>query len=288
MSSASAPDPADGVRTLTPELAAAERTYRRLMFETFPFELRLGHRLGFIRAFASPRIATLLAGTGQIEHDTSRRGTDTGLFMYSMLYHGLDSAVGRQAVERLNQMHAVWPIRNEDYVWSLGNWFLPGLDVVDRYGWRPLTDAERQAVVDWHRELGIRMGVQGIPCSADAFAAMARDYEQDHLSASAAGRRLRAAAFEVAVRSLPRPLRAPGLRVGTALLDAPVREALGLPEPAAVVRVLAAGLLRAGAVVRRRRGPGEPWFVPGAPRRDYPHGYTIEDLGPTGTRSGNG
>jgi hypothetical protein len=274
------PAPFPEPRGLTPELADAEQTYRRMLFETFAFELRLGHRLGFIRAFASPRIAELLARTGQIEHDTSRRGTDTGLFMYLMLHEGLDSTVGRRAVERLNKMHAAWSIRNEDYGWVLSNWFLPGLQIIDRYGWRPVTEAERQAVVDWHRELGIRMGVRDLPGSAAGFEALARAYEQDNLRDSAAGQQLRAAVFAVAVRDLPEWLRPLGPRMVAVLMEASVRAALNLPSPGAVVRGCMQGLLRARAVVRRWRGPAQPWFVPGARRRDYPDGYTIEDLGP--------
>jgi hypothetical protein len=283
------PTPAQGPdsepRRLTPELVDAEQTYRRMLFETFAFELRLGHRLGFVRAFASPRIAGLLARTGQIEHDTSRRGTDTGLFMYLMLHEGLDSEIGRRGVERLNQMHEAWSIRNEDYVWNLSNWFLPGLRVIDRYGWRPVTDTERQAVVDWHRELGIRMGVRDLPESAAGFEAMAREYERDNLGASAVGRQLRTAVLTVAVRSLPAPLRPLGPRMVAVLIEAPVRAAVELPAPSFVTRRIVWMLLHLRATVRHWRRPREPWFTPGAPRRDYPRGYTIEDLGPVTTRT---
>lgn len=266
----------------------AEVIYRELLFDTFAFELRLGHRLGFVTALASPRIAGLLGATGQIERDPRGRATDTGLFMYSMVHHGLDSPVGRRAVERIKAMHSTWPIRNDDYVWVLGTFFLPGLDVVDRYGWRPLSGAERQAVVDWHRELGTGMGVRDIPATAAAFAAWSAQYERENLRASPAGRRLAAAILEVAVQVMPRPLRRPGTRMMAALLPGPVRAALDLPAPGPAVRFALLVLFRARALLRAsgRRWGGRDrrgsWFDPGAPRQEYPNGYTVDDLGPKG------
>ena len=47
------------------------------MLEEFPYEARMGWQLAFLRTFSSPRMAELLAGTGQLTGHTMKRPNDT-------------------------------------------------------------------------------------------------------------------------------------------------------------------------------------------------------------------
>lgn len=268
--------------TLLPpeQLARAEAIYRDVVMRTFAFESRVGHHLAFMRTFTSPSVVGLLAHTGQIEADHHRRGTDTGLFMYELIHHGLDSPTGRHIVERLNAMHHRWRISNDDYVWVLGTFCVLGIQVIDRYGWRALTDEERQATIDWYRELGTRMGIQGIPTTYDTFETRFRDYENSHLRRTAKGDRLIAVTLDIVLSPVPRPLRPAALKAAAVIVDEPARTALGLPTPGRLTTAAVKLALRARALLRRRKIDPQPWFTPGEPVSDYPNGYTIADLGP--------
>ena len=70
-------------------------------------------------------------------------------------------------------------------------------------------------------------------------------------------------------------------RLVDALLDRPLRQALGVPEPTLFAKAGVRVLLSGRAVVLRRRPPrAEPSFRPDGPVRSYPHGYNPDRLGP--------
>jgi len=272
-----------GTRTLLKpdRLRHVEAVYRGVVMTQFVFESRLGHHLAFVRTFASPTVAGLLAHTGQLEREPRRRATDTALFMYELIHHGLDSPTGHRVVERLNQLHHRWTISNDDYRWVLGTFAVLGIQVVDRYGWRPMTDDERQSTVDWYRELGARMGVTDVPTTYPAFERFFRDYEVTHLRRTEIGDRLMAVTRDVALSPVPRLLRPAAAAAASVVVDEPARSALGLPSPGAVTTAAVRAALHLRGVRQRRRGaPSSTWFVPGASHGDYPSGYTVDDLGP--------
>lgn len=264
-------------------LRHVETVYRDLVMSRFVFESRLGHHLAFVRTFASPTVAGLLSHTGQLEREPHRRATDTALFMYELIHHGLDSPTGRRVVDRLNQMHHRWTITNDDYRWVLGTFAVLGTQVIDRYGWRRMTDDERQCTVDWYRELGTRMGVVDIPATYVEFERFFRDYELTHLRRTDTGDRLMAVTRGVALSPVPRLLRPAVLVLASVVVDEPARSAVGLPTPSrATTAAVHAALRLRGARQRRRTTTPPAWFIPGESHEDYPDGYTVEDLGPRG------
>jgi len=253
---------------------------------TFVFESRLAFRLSYLRVLSSPRIAGLLAHTGEMEREPRRRATDTGLLMYALIDAGLESETGRQAVGRLNAMHRRWKIENDDYLWVLGTFSVMSVRTVARLGWRPLTEAEERTVHDWYRELGTRMGITGIPDDMTSFDAWFSEYEDRTLQHTQAGERLARQAMEVVGSTVPRILRRPVVSLAPVLIDPPVRRALGLGRPGLPARLTVAVLLWGRIRRRRRAGPGRPWFEFGAANSTYPQGWTLDDLGPrsVGTR----
>ncbi|MDQ1286791.1 MAG: hypothetical protein QG622_356 [Actinomycetota bacterium] len=272
-----APDPGD--RTLTQSLREAERTVRRLTFTEMDFEIRVGHHLGYLRTLASPRITGVLTRTGRLDADPHRRATDTALFVRELLFHGLDSPQGRTIIQRIDGMHRAWSIDDEDYRWVLTNFVVPGLHVAKTHGWRAFTPDECQALVDWWGEVGLRLGVGAMPPDAEGWIRLAGEYDRENIAPSDDGRRMLVATTAVAVEPLPRLLRPLAVRWGTVLFGPRVRDALGLPTPGRLTRAAVRAGLRLRALRRRRKGPSPAWFVPGGSHRDYPDGYTLDDLG---------
>lgn len=263
-------------------LAEVNELYRRLALAEFATESRIGFHLAYLRTFASPRVAGLLSHTGQMQKEPRRRGTDTGLFMYELIHHGLASEVGDEVVRRLNAMHHRFSIRNDDYVWILGTFVVLGVRTIRRFGWRELSTAEVQASMDWYRELGARMGLSDVPATFEEFDRWFSDYEQTQLRSSPAGQRLIAATLDTVFDPVPRPLRPLAVRAAAVLLEEPARSALGFTAPGPLVQAGVRMLFRLRAL-RRRRQPNPPsWFKPGAATSIYPQGYRLNDLGPRG------
>ncbi|MCE0536316.1 DUF2236 domain-containing protein [Kineosporia rhizophila] len=257
-----------------------DRAYRELAMSTFVFETRLTHRLSYFRTFASPRIAGLLTHTGQMQAEPRRRAYDTGLMMYALIEAGLESPTGRHAVARLNEMHRRWRITNDDYLWVLGTFAVMSVRTIERIGWRAITEAEKQTVIDWHVELGTRMGITDIPTDHATFDAWFTAYEARMLRRTDAGEELLRLALEVVGSQIPRRMRRPVLALAPVLIEEPARTALGLARPSLRARAVVAVAVKVRAVRRRRLGPPAPFFRMGEANTEYPDGWTLDDLGP--------
>jgi uncharacterized protein (DUF2236 family) len=143
---------------------------------------------------------------------------------------------------------------------------------------RSLDPVEVRALAAFTTRFGTLMGIKDLPTTYDGYLALLVDYERRHFAHTPAGTRLAEASIRIAREVAPPPLRPLLRRVTIAVMDEPLREALGLPrQPRWFVRAVRGGLRLRGRLLR---------FAP--PRRTayahrpttYPHGYRLEDLGP--------
>jgi len=260
--------------------------YRITALFELPWEMQLGHNLGYYQTLAAPRIAALLVQTREIERRPRKRAYDTGLLMYELFTHGFDHPQGRAVVRRLNQLHRGHDISNEDFLYVLAAFAVVPTRFINRYGWRRLTVHETTATWAFYAELGRRMNLRDVPDSYAALEALFYNYEQQHLQPTAGSKRLMNATQGVLADRLPGPLRPLADVAVSTLLDPPTRAALGLvPPPPVAPALLTAALRVRGAVVRRRPPRLEAWFTSGQPAGPYPDGYALKDLGPTETRT---
>lgn len=256
--------------------------YRITALFELPWEMQLGHNLGYYQTLAAPSIAALLVQTQEIERRPRKRAYDTGLLMYELFTHGFDHPQGRAVVRRLNQLHRGHDISNEDFLYVLAAFAVVPTRFINRYGWRPLTVHETTATWAFYAELARRMNLRDVPDSYAALEALFHNYEQQHLHPTVGSKRLMDATQGVLADRLPGPLRPLADVAVSTLLDPPTRAALGLlPPPPVAPALLTAALRVRGAVVRRRPPRLEPWFTSGQPAGPYPDGYALEDLGPT-------
>lgn len=257
--------------------------YRRLTLWELPAEARFGFQLAFYRPFAVPRMAAVLLGTGHFRRDTTRRAYDTGLVMHEIIWGGVDSERGQRMVKLMNTLHHRPDVRAEDMTYILNALIVVPTRFMNRYGWRAVTEREEAATWRFYEVLGERMGIADRPSSYSDADRLLRQYEALHLGPSPEGAALTAAVLTTLRGRLPRPARPFAAQITSSLVgDARVSEALSLPPPnAALGRLIGLG----GAARRayeRHRPPGDhPSFWPGRPAGTvYPHGYTLDQLGP--------
>jgi ER-bound oxygenase mpaB/B'/Rubber oxygenase, catalytic domain len=243
------------IRTLDPERDCYE-IYRLHAAIEFPWDVARALEMALFRTYCVPSIGGLLAATQEFLQRPQLRYEDTGLLLTKVLSHGFRGE-GLAAVRRINQIHARFTISADDMRYVLSTFVAVPLRWLDRYGWRPLLDHERQATHAYYRTLGIHMGIREIPVNWQDMLAFSDDYERKHFAYTPENASIGSATRELFVGWYPKPL-APLTRVAIhALLDEPVRQAFGFPAaPQRVQRGVEATLqLRARLLARlpRRR-----------------------------------
>ncbi len=264
-------------------VADAVEVHRITVAHEFPWDMDQALSFALFRTYAVPRIGALLDRTAELTEHTQKRYEDTALLLEAVLEHGPDSATGRQAVRRVNQMHARYDLDPADMAYVLGTFVVMPRRWVDRYGWRPFSATEVVASVEYYRGLGARMGLRDLPVDYDGFAAMVDAHERAHFAPDEGGRRVADATLALLATIPPHHLLPARLvhLAARSLMDAPLLDALHLPRPPAAVRALVqGGLVLRGRLLRRFPPRREPTWIRDSPHiRGYPHGYDVARLG---------
>jgi len=130
-------------------------------------------------------------------------------------------------------------------------------------------------------EVGRRMGITDIPATYAAFEQFNRAYEARHFCYSPDNQAIGDAVVALMQSWMP-AIAAPLVPLAVnALVDKPMRRALGWSSPpASVSRAIARGLRWSRRRFHRKQA-ATPQFAIDVPTRTYPNGYHLEQLGPT-------
>jgi hypothetical protein len=261
------------------------RDHERIVFLDacleFPFDVTRSLELAFFRTFAVPSIAELLGSTGEFEERARKRYDDTDLLISTFTEHGHASPAGRTAIRRMNQIHGRFAIANEDFLYVLSTMVLEPLRWNERFGWRRATEGERLAMFHFWREVGALMNIREIPSTLDAIDRFNVDFERDRFGYTDAGHRVARSMVDMFVGKIPGLPKRLGARAVRALLDEPLLDALGLPQPTRAERGLAETSLRTRARAVRLLPPRRrPRLRTTMRRRSYPAGHRVDELGP--------
>lgn len=250
----------------------------------FPQDTEIALALAFFRTFAIPSIAAVLDATRQFADHGQKRYDDTTLLLSEILENGPDSPRGRAALRRMNQIHARHAIDDQDHLYVLTTFIFEPVRWNARYGWRRLTENEKRASLLLWRRVGQLMGIRELPGTWEEMEAFNLRFERERFQRTPASERLGEATLAILADRLPR---VPGLRplafqAMFALLDRPLRQAMGFPEPGRLVALLVHALFRARALALRHLWPPrrEPFLATRRRTPTYPGGYALEDLGP--------
>jgi hypothetical protein len=269
----------------------------------FPWDTVQALSFALFRTYAVPSIGRLLDETGEFTTRVQKRYDDTGLLLEEVQRHGLTSSRGRSAVRRVNQMHAMYDISQDDLRYVLATFVVVPRRWIAAYGFRDLTDHEVRATTEYYRRLGRLMAIRDLPEDYSGFERLLDDYERDHFGPDEGGRRVADSTLALMATFPPNHLLPARLvrRLAFALMDEPLLRAFGYPLPTRAERRLVHGAMRLRAhVVRHLPARAEPrwasdlgWF------RTYPAGYDVEGLGtfapgcpggggsPSGSRASN-
>jgi hypothetical protein len=261
-----------------------EADFQRICFLSasydFPWDVEQSLSLAFFKTYGVPTISELLDRTGEFRERAQKRYDDTKLILAEMSEHGLDSERGREANRRMNQMHARFPIQNDDYIYVLSTIVLEPIRWNRRWGWRKYTDTELHAQLAYMREMARRMNISDMPPTLESLEEWSRAYEAANFRFTESNRRVADYTLDLFLSWFPRPSRPLVRRAMLAILDDALLDAFGYERPGGVARTLVDFALRTRAIVirflPRRRSPH---LVTRERMRSYPHGYVLTDLG---------
>lgn len=253
----------------------------RLAGYDFSWELNRSLEIAVLKTFCVPRISSLLHQTGEFEHRTQKRYDDTGLILGNILKWGYDSPQGSAAIVQMNRIHQRFHIHNEDFLYVLSTLIYEPIRWNQHFGWRPFTSDEKQALFQFWRVVGERMGLGQIPETYEAFQNFNQAYEAEHFHYHPDNRAIGDAVVRLMQGWLPAivaPLVPLVLRVVT---DEPMRIALGWSTPPyQLQQTMLRGLQLRQQLMRRLPQRQRQRFGVDQANRTYPNGYQLSQLGP--------
>lgn len=266
--------------SLDPETDYVE-IVRNLSLYEFTWDITQSLSFALFRTYAVPSIGRLLDETQQFEQNCQKRYDDTALLLEAPFVHGFDSEDGRTGIRRINQMHRMYDISNDDMRYVLSTFVVVPKRWIDAYAWRPLSDVEVRATTNYYRELGRRMGIKDIPETYDEFMHLMDDYERAHFAYDEGGRRVADATLALLEQFYPRPLHGPVNVFSRALMEPHLLAAFRYDDPGPRARKAARAALRARAgVLRFTPSKRKPTYLQDLGRiRSYPDGYDLAALG---------
>lgn len=242
--------------------------------------------LAFSRQVAIPAIAKVLYrdGKGIIMSQTAKRNDDTLVFFGLLLRHG-NSPEGMRVVERMNRMHARYPIPNELNLYTLSTLACLPQRLGRQFTGRDLFDEkEALAVYRFWVMVGEMMGIRDIPGSPEAMQQWMLAFEASEYGATPDGHEVTMAlAREYAGRWYPGPLQEIGQRIFFAMFDDHLLETHRVPAPTGVEKELVRAAVRAFVLSRQ--------VLPDPSERDllsmfgqaYNRSPSVEQVGPAAT-----
>ncbi len=248
----------------------------------FPWDITRSMELAMVKIYCVPRISQLLERTGEFHHHTQKRYDDTALLLTSILKWGYDSERGQESIRRMNGIHGHYPIRNEDFLYVLSTLIYEPIRWNQRFGWRLFCETEKLAIFYFWQAIGQKMHIRDIPSTYDQFAQYNQDYEQHHFIYSDSNRRVAQSTINLFLSWFPaisRPLLEPCVH---GMFEQLTLTAFGWSNPPTLVRNLVEKSLKFRGHVSRWLLPRrKPDFFTDSRLRSYPHGYQLNDLGPT-------
>lgn len=260
-----------------------EEIARILAVHEFPWDTLQSLSFALFRTYAVPSIGVLLDETSQFTEHVQKRYDDTGILLEEILEHTLKQPRGRAAVRRINQMHAMYDISDDDMRYVLATFVVMPPRWIADHGYRPLTDHECRALTNYYRNLGRHMNIPDMPADFEAFCTFLDEYEAAHFKFSPGGRRVANSTLDLMTtfppnNLVPRPLMR---RFSYALMEDHLLRAFRYPHPRPWERRVASALmhLRARAIARMPARRKPKWVRDFGYFRSYPQGYQISELG---------
>ena len=246
----------------------------------FTVEFEIGGLMSFLHDFTIPSIAFLLFKTMEFNDHTLRRIDDTSIILLEIVKHGYDSKRGQKAIQRMNEIHQRFRIANNDFLYVLSSIVFEPIYWINRYGYRQLTYNEKQAAFYFWREVGVRMHLQNLPETYEAFEEFNRQFKQERVRSTRATRMVGNAVIDAFVKKFAYPLQPLMRQFVYFASDWAIHKSFGTQPPSPFVAAALHHTLRLRADIYRYFLNRRKAFFPiDHPMDTYQKGYKLSQVG---------
>jgi hypothetical protein len=187
----------------------------------------LGLQLALFRTYAIPSISKILLSTKELTENTVRRYEDTDLILREIYERPSDAKRPGLAIERLNFLHGMYKISNDDMIYTMSLFVLEPIRWVKKYGWREHTKEEKEIILKKHNLLAEKMGIRDFPETLEAWERFREDHEAKFMVYVKSNELVAKGTVDLFINRFPAFARSSVKAVMLALLDDRLRVAMG-------------------------------------------------------------
>ncbi|CAA0103663.1 Uncharacterised protein [BD1-7 clade bacterium] len=250
-----------------------------------PLDILLAAEFAQIQTFGIPSISKILRQTRQYQDQGLKRLDDTRAIMIEALEDTVHSERGRHMVNHLNWIHGHYPIKNDDYLFTLALFIIEPARWMENWGYRQRTQAEKDASFLEFRDLGNAMNIENIPENYDAFVQWYESYRSQNMAFHPDNTIVTEGLIEGMQKMFPAivsPLIKP--LILTLLNDDILLNAVGMKKPPRWQRIFIIAIMKIRAQLMKVFNPWhkKPFTDSQLHQRfaSYPGGYQNQCLGP--------
>ena len=250
----------------------------------FPWDTTRALELALLKTFCIPSISGLLHQTGEFEHRPRKRYDDTALMVAELVRLGPDSPEGRQVVQRLNAIHAHFAIGQQDFVFVLSGFVAELIHWINRYGWRPLCQEEKESLFLFWDHVGSLMNIEARPSSLQRMLDFNDEASREMFSTASSNEQVANATVNMLLEAWPRPLHTVVRSSVRSLLDSETLMSLNwLPASPWQIQAIRVSLRLRGWLLsgfRRFWVPKRRRFFSECPTKTYGVDFQLQQVGP--------
>lgn len=250
-----------------------------------PIDFLISGELAQIQTFGIPSISQLLHRTKQYQDNGLKRLDDTRAILTECVTDSVQSQRGQHMIKHLNWIHSHYEISNDDYLYTLALFIVEPPRWFETFGYRELTNHEKQAGYFAFKALGEAMNIKNLPASRDDFVQWYQDYRRQNMAYHPDNKKVTDGLINGMKEMLPFIIR-PFVRpvILTLINDPELLAATGQKAPAKFVQVMIKSFMHIRRLSQRYINPwGDKGFEEsalGQHYKSYPAGYQSSVLGP--------
>jgi hypothetical protein len=250
-----------------------------------PLDYLVSGELAQIQTFGIPSISKLLHRTKQYEEHSVKRLDDTRAILTECMMDSVESPRGAHMVKHLNWIHSHYDISNDDYLYTLALFIVEPERWMNTFGYRALTEKEKQAGFLAFKSLGKAMNIENIPETREEFIVWYLNYRRQQMTFHPDNKSV-TDGFINGVRDMFPFFLKPFIKsmILTLINDPEVLAATGQKEPKKIVQVMIRGLMTIRKVTQKFINPWQNQSFEtsrlGQSYKSYPNGFQNCVLGP--------